>query len=522
MAPLRIHPPDRISDPSSSIFIHPNDSPNSVAVSPKLTGPNYHYWARSMKRALGGKLKLEFIDESLPPPIDAFDPLFRAWNRCNMLENVVDVWNDLKERFSQGDLIRISELQQEIFNLKQEVMHNARSNHKLLRIIRFFTSLNDNFSVVKSQILLMEPLPPLNKIFSMVIQHERQNSTQVSTNEAQTLINATDSKTFPSKHNFSKAGARVCTFCGKTNHTVENCFKKIGVPPHMQKQYSTSVNNAGSEGNQELTSNSLDMKSGSASSNQVATVNSSVGNVRNPSLRIVDSGANDHICGSMSWFQSYTAIPPINVRLPNGHSLLVKYSGTIALWNFGLGHLSQNRLSASHSLYPCIVLNNKDVCDICHYARQRKLPYNDSTSRALHPYDMIHFDIWGSLDIKSLHGHSYFLIAVDDCNRYIWITLMKTKSEARQHVINFVKLIEKQYAARVKTVKTDNGPEFNMLEFYATNGIVHQTSCVESSQQNGTVKRKRQHLLNVGIALLFSLNFLRNSGLMLFYMLHSS
>jgi hypothetical protein len=35
------------------------------------------------------------------------------------LENAVDVWNELKERFSHGDFIRISELQVEIYNLKQ-------------------------------------------------------------------------------------------------------------------------------------------------------------------------------------------------------------------------------------------------------------------------------------------------------------------------------------------------------------------------------------------------------------------
>lgn len=35
------------------------------------------------------------------------------------LENVVDVWKELKEHFSQGDLIRISELQCEIYTLKQ-------------------------------------------------------------------------------------------------------------------------------------------------------------------------------------------------------------------------------------------------------------------------------------------------------------------------------------------------------------------------------------------------------------------
>jgi len=28
------------------------------------------------------------------------------------MENAIDVWNDLKERFSQGDLVCVSELQE--------------------------------------------------------------------------------------------------------------------------------------------------------------------------------------------------------------------------------------------------------------------------------------------------------------------------------------------------------------------------------------------------------------------------
>lgn len=96
-----------------------------------------------------------------------------------------------------------------------------------------------------------------------------------------------------------------------------------------------------------------------------------------------------------------------------------------------------------------------------------------------------------------------FLTDVDDCRRYTWIRLMKTKSEARQHVINFVNLIENQHSLHVKIIRTDNGPEFNIPEFFSSKGIIHQTSCVESPQQNGRVERKHQHLLNVGRALLF-------------------
>lgn len=69
----------------SPYFIHPSDGPSWVSVSPKLNGTNYHSWPRSMCRALGGKIKLEFIDGIIDPIIENFDPLYRAWNQCNML-----------------------------------------------------------------------------------------------------------------------------------------------------------------------------------------------------------------------------------------------------------------------------------------------------------------------------------------------------------------------------------------------------------------------------------------------------
>jgi hypothetical protein len=34
--------------------------------------------------------------------------------------------------------------------------------------------LNDSFSAIRAQILLTNPLPPLNKVFSLIIQEEKQ------------------------------------------------------------------------------------------------------------------------------------------------------------------------------------------------------------------------------------------------------------------------------------------------------------------------------------------------------------
>ena len=56
-------------------------------------------------------------------------------------------------------------------------------------------------------------------------------------------------------------------------------------------------------------------------------------------------------------------------------------------------------------------------------------------------------------------------------------------------------------------MKTDNAKEyFNSVlgDYLLHEGIVHQSSCVETSQQNGIAERKNRHLLEVARSLVFS------------------
>jgi len=80
---------------------------------------------------------------------------------------------------------------------------------------------------------------------------------------------------------------------------------------------------------------------------------------------------------------------------------------------------------------------------------------------------------------------------------------MKSKSKTRTCIQIFLKFISTQYSAKVKVIRSDNRLEFAMSYLYSSLGILHQTSCVETPQQNSVVERKHRHLLNVTRSLLF-------------------
>lgn len=187
----------------------------------------------------------------------------------------------------------------------------------------------------------------------------------------------------------------------------------------------------------------------------------------------------------ISLVDSFEGLYHLILKDKHGDAHATYYSSTcnlpdIALWNFRLRHISPSKMQSIHAIFPFIVLDKNVACDVCHYAKHKRNPYHSSFNKSKQPFELIHFDIWGPIAVKSHHDHSYICTTVDDFSRYTWIILMKAKSETRQNVINFIKVIETQHNSKPKIIRSDNGSEFIMPRFYASKGISHQTSCDES------------------------------------------
>lgn len=123
------------------------------------------------------------------------------------------------------------------------------------------------------------------------------------------------------------------------------------------------------------------------------------------------------------------------------------------LWHFRLGHPSIKMLKQVSCTFPYVQFDGNKVCDYCHLAKQQKFPFPTINNKTLHPFDLIHADKWGPLAIASIHDHQYFLNIVYDYTRHTWLFLMKTKSEARTLLHNFISLVKTQFQTIVKVVR---------------------------------------------------------------------
>ncbi|GKD05228.1 retrovirus-related pol polyprotein from transposon TNT 1-94, partial [Tanacetum coccineum] len=69
---------------------------------------------------------------------------------------------------------------------------------------------------------------------------------------------------------------------------------------------------------------------------------------------------------------------------------------------------------------------------------------------------------------------------------------LKSKDEAPDFIIKFLKMIQVRLKVPVRQIRTDNGTEFvnqTLREYYEKVGISHETSVARSLQQNGVIER---------------------------------
>lgn len=233
--------------------------------------------------ALSGKNKVGFVDGTIKKPVGN---LLTTW-KCNndivtswiinsvskeIAASIVytgsakEIWDELKERFQQSnapwifqllkDLVttvqgylsiesyytKLKTIWQELLEYRPSIDCKCTGLRSLLEHLRseyvmiFLMGLNDSYTNVRAQILLMDPVPSINKVFSLLIQEERQrmigNNYASSLDSSSLAIVVADTSEKSYTHHFRRKDNRsYCTHYGLRGDVIDRCYKLHGYPP---------------------------------------------------------------------------------------------------------------------------------------------------------------------------------------------------------------------------------------------------------------------------------------------------
>ncbi|XP_073137802.1 uncharacterized protein [Henckelia pumila] len=370
------------------LTLQQSNHPGLVLVSKLFDGNNYGQWSRAIRIALSAKNKTGFINGTIKAP-KTTDDKFLAWERCNHMvlswilhavqsdivasiiyaENAFDVWNDLHDRFSQGNDARIFEIHREITEHQQGHQSVSLYYTKLKalwdelgsyydpiactcgsvkaiaereekeKVMQFLMGLNDTFSTIRGSIFLITPLPDTRKAHALVLQHEIQ--LEVTTNREHTGYNAnfTQQRVQNRSLQVNEANSHrrpstdqplKCSHCDLDGHTIDRCFYIHGFPPG-HRYHGKNVKPKGKKNIKPPSVSNIESKFFTPTEydqikallrkengNHEPLVNTSgTDSLLTHSMWILDSGATDHVSRYPPTSNKLAAKHP-TVQLPNG------------------------------------------------------------------------------------------------------------------------------------------------------------------------------------------------------------
>ncbi|RVX09376.1 Retrovirus-related Pol polyprotein from transposon TNT 1-94 [Vitis vinifera] len=396
--------------------------------------------------------------------------------------------------------------------------------------------LRPDLEPIRDQILGSSSIPSLDDVFARLL---RLSSTQTlpsaSASDSSVLVSHTTSR--GGRSGTRGRGQRPhCTYCNKLGHTRDRCYQLHGRPPrtaHMAQSSDSPLPQPPSSSASQTSQASIASVAQPGNASACLTHTSSLG------PWILDSGASDHLSGNKDLFSSITTTSDLpTVTLANGSQTVAKGIGlalplpslplTSVLYTpecpfnlisiskitrtlncsitfsdkfvtlqdrstgktIGIGRESQGlyHLTSDSSPAVCIftdaplLIHNRLghpslskfqkmvprfstlsslPCESCQLGKHTRVSFPKClNNRAKSPFELVHTDVWGPCRTASTLGFQYFVTFIDDYSRS------------------------------------------QFTSFMSHHGILHQSSCAHTPQQNGVAERKNRHLVETARTLL--------------------
>ncbi|KAK9681574.1 hypothetical protein RND81_10G012100 [Saponaria officinalis] len=547
------------------------ENTHTLKITTMLTGSeNFPLWKRQMELALSAKRKLGYVTGKIAKPKEDKEKI-ETWTVAN---NQVITWisqnvserikmDVLEKRYMVANGARKFKLNRESY----EITHSGRSveeyfiqlqvvwdeldrmnvlpqitkitteiaeylaavdkQEKERKLFQFLNGLDKEYGILRSNILMMDPVPSMDQAVSLMLQEETQttNLGGAKTHEASALLGKGETE------------KERCSYCGRDNHGYKRSASNMKAE---QPDLSTAIEAATQqlENLLKLVPNTNSIKTGGESDEELEC--NFVSMMRQTPC---SKAGKDWIIDSEN---VKNLMRKLKISLPDGRYVEVTHRGDVSLENgiklrdvLYVPEFKQNLLSdctngelkglgrVDNGLYH--LKAHKSMTRTQHKEEHKMMSSHNVETKYQHSiniksvndsdmtsdiFDLIHMDIWGPYKVAYEGKYRYFLTLVDDKSRGIWVYLLGQKSEAFNTLKYFYESIKTQFCKRIKVIRSNNALEFDDYQcknLFEENGILHQTSIVDRPQQNGVVERNHRHLLEMRRALRF------HSGLTLEY-----
>ncbi|XP_074327310.1 uncharacterized protein LOC141665234 [Apium graveolens] len=468
------------------------------------------------------------------------------------LSKIVQVWDGI----SDANPLPVCTCKKCTCNLTQRIQDRQQDQ----KLLQFMMKLNDDFVAIRANVLMMQPLPNVSAAFRLFAQEERHKEISHVSNQnesmafladrmrgfdnnrsvnrqgyfsgnnnsnAQFRTNLNGNNSTGNKRSLTKPGSNYyCTHCKVPGHSIDRCFKIHGFPAnfrgnkdqriaalasnsdalislaehkdddHLSTTNTPQTNNISQEQYSQLME-VLNRQHISDTQSSASITDSHSAHLTgktcllsySTSKWLLDSGATDHITNTIDDFCQYSIVSDIDntITIPNGNKVPVTHIGNVLLHgNIMLKDVLlvpsfQFKLISTHKLcldLGCQLIFNSDCCLLQDHS-QKGPTLLGKMNNGLYSVDKAVLKN-SSSPIQACLGSSSSSIP-DSHSASLW-----------------------HFNTSILCVRSDNALELTagkMQELYLKEGIINQTTCAYSPQQNGVVERKHRHLLETARAM---------------------
>ncbi|GJT52383.1 retrovirus-related pol polyprotein from transposon TNT 1-94 [Tanacetum coccineum] len=105
-------------------------------------------------------------------------------------------------------------------------------------------------------------------------------------------------------------------------------------------------------------------------------------------------------------------------------------------------------LSYIHGLVcglPKLKFEKDHLCSACAMGKSKKKPHKPKSEYTnQEKLYLLHMDLCGPILVTSVNGKKYILVIIDDYSRFTWVKCLRSKDEAPDFIIKFLKMIQTQ------------------------------------------------------------------------------